>query len=106
MSQNITLNNRPLDREYITGETIAYNGSSTYTLTVPTNAQIAEMQIQGGAIKYSYDVSSVTNGIILGNGQFLELESNDEMMKFIFTPSNGGSGKLVVFYFNTNIPNV
>ena len=105
MSQNITLNNRPL-REYISSETISYSGVSNYTLTVPANAQIAEMQIQGGSIKYAYDVGSVTDGIILGNGQFLELESNDEMQKFKFTTSSGGSGKLVVFYFNTNIPNV
>lgn len=106
MAQFIGVNNIPVRRVYISSEIIDYSGSTTYSLTAPANAQVAEMQFQGEDIVYAYDVVSVTDGIFVGNGQIMELESNDELNKFRFKPKNGATGKAVVFYFNTFTPNI
>lgn len=106
MSQFLGYNDIPVKRGYITGETIVFDATSTFSLNPPAKAKLAEIQVQGADIKYAYNVATVVDGIDVGSGQVLELESDDEISKFRFKSLDGvNTGQIVVHYFNTYIPN-
>lgn len=90
----------PVPRLEIGTEVIAFNDATVLTLTPPTGAVVAELQVQDGDIQFRFAVSPISDGIWIPNGHPAELESADEIQKFQFIGKTGNSGKVIVHYFN------
>lgn len=91
-------------RTHIGDEILNFTGSSVVTLTAPVNANLAEIQVQGGSIQYMFGTDPTAAGMWAGNGQRIEAESKDEIDKLQIIGYSGNSGTLVIHYFNINQP--
>jgi len=83
-------------REYINEQLINFTDAVTFSLTIPTDANHAELQIIGGDVLWGYG----NNTKVLRNESYLELESLSELQNFSCIGGAGQSGQVVVHYFS------
>lgn len=101
-----TASNSSEKRSVISNEIIAFSSASASSLTVPINADHAEIEVQNGSIRFMIGSSpSVLSGKRRADGQIIELESIDELNGFSFIGMNGNFGQLVIHYFSHNLRN-
>ncbi len=91
-------------REELGYEILPFTDTSVVTLTAPLNANLAEIQVQGGTIQYMFGVDPTAAGIWVGSGQRIEAESLDEINKLQIIGASGNSGTLIIHYFCVNTP--
>lgn len=87
----------PEKRYHIDNEVIPFTPGTPQSLTVPSGANYAELQFQNSEISYNFDSDPLLSGIRIANFGRLELESSDELSKFLFVAQS--TGQVVVNYF-------
>jgi hypothetical protein len=77
--------------------------SGVTTLNYPSTKQVwaADIELEGGPIRYFYDgrTPTATEGRIMGSNNMLHLESYDEVIKFKAILGEAGSGVTIVVTF-------
>lgn len=98
LSGTYTIGACELKRIFISDQNLPITDSTPLQLTIPVNANLAEIQPQGCDVRYRF-LLPVTTGKVIGNYTRLELESLSEIQNFNVIALTGQSGVIHVDYF-------
>lgn len=90
-------------RNFKDSQNFTFDDATIQQLTAPAGANLAEIEVQGGTVRYMIGSDPTnTQGKILCDGDREELESVDEINLFRIIGEAGQNGIIIIHYFSHN----